>query len=193
MALGVLKQIFKTSGKQAILELVNRQYDFRIQPNEVDIVIYEPETSTVESAMQIPEFDEVTMRTAIITPTEGSRFHGKTFLQYDALDTRRLQLDEVMTINVRVPVTIEQVIDQLELKYGFRMEVSDLGKTSKDVLASVYGECVVVIPNTSLRFCGSWKFVFLNTDQVDLASVVPSARTGDVGDLYNIAPATGMV
>lgn len=194
MALGLLKQIFQTSGKEAVLALVERQYDVRIQPAAVDIEIYEPNVTVVEAALQIPEFDPVVMRTALVTPVEGGGYHGRTFLQYKALDARQLQLDEVFVLNVRAPITIEQVIDQMELKYGFRMEVADLGYSSTDVLYTAFGEYVHVIPNTSLRFFGSWNFLFINEAEIDLLAVVPPARTGDLADLYaNPHRITGMV
>lgn len=194
MSLASLKHIFSTSGKEAILSLVNRQYDTSIKPEAVNIEIYEPETTVVEAAMEIPEFDVVTMRTALMTPVEGSGYHGKTFLQYKVLDARQMQLDEVFTLNVRTPITIEQVIDQMELKYGFRMEVVDLGRDAKDILTNAFGEHVQVIPNISLRFYGSWHFVFINEDDIDLRAAVPPARTGDLADLYlNPHRVTGMV
>jgi hypothetical protein len=194
MSLATLKHIFSTSGKEAVLALVERQYDVRIQPAAVDIEIYEPNVTVAEAALQIPEFDPVLMRTALITPVEGGGYHGRTFLQYKALDARQLQLDEVFVLNVRAPITIEQVIDQMELKYGFRMEVADLGDSSTDVLYTAFGEYVHVIPNTSLRFFGSWNFLFINEAEIDLLAVVPPARTGDLADLYvNPHSTTGMV
>ena len=165
-----LNDVLVTSGDKMVLEMIRREYDVELNISQVNVDI-EYVVAVAENGTDVDPTTVAsgvdTWRKAVITPKPDQGFSGKSWFQYRPIPLNAFQFDVPFELQLDLPATPQKIIDQMGLRYGILLEVTDLGEQPDQVLWESNGEVGLKVCNLSKRFTGFWKFNFVSTDLGD--------------------------
>lgn len=168
--------LLRTTGRVTMVALLGYIYDCDVDP---DALNWQVET-------------DGNIKKVVLTPIAESQYYGKTNFSYEAIGIELAGYANFQfVLATDLPITVGDVRDIIEDKYGLIFDRRDLGFSDTDVVASEYGDIAWDIHSESLRFgAGQLQLSIVPKSTLDLAALIPPTSGQALTSVGDVIPPT---